>query len=385
MTTGAVLLGVFFTARASEAAEVTSWRLPFSDSQPMQVAAGPGSGVSYVNFDGGTGATFLGLLDAERGRFSEMRIPFFAGTATLRVRPGDGAVFLTDVESGDLGQGDVENRAFRRWTLPGDIYIRSFVFDGASVVLFLAQDTERLLVGRLDTTTGAITTWPLPDSIATPFDDFAWRIVKAPDGTVVINMNGFVHRGQLVRLDLATGVFTSWATPGQAVFALLADPAGAVYFHEIDSDLRRVGRLIPATGQLTEWDFPDSQVEFGEEMALQSGRLLFSRVIHDGISPPFGVSALDPTAAGIESVVAPFVAAPVTPSTAVVNPVVTRHARRRSGAARPVVSTAPATTLGAFTMWDTTPSFVSVWSGSASGALYGTGDVSGPALIKFVP
>jgi streptogramin lyase len=378
-TIGAVLLGVCLTARIAEAGELTAWRLPFSAAQPLQVAAGAG-GVSYVDFDGGTGATLLGLLDTDRGRFREIQIPFFAGSGDLRVRPDDGAVFLTDAAVGDLGQGDVVGRRFRRWTPPGGVGVRSFVFDGASVVLFLGGDADgRMSVGRLDTATGDIAIWPLPDSMALPGDDFAWRIVRAADGTVIVNVNGFAHPGQLVRLDLATGVFTAWVTPAAPVFPLVADAAGRIYFQEIAGGVRRIARLVPATGQLTEWNFPIPDVDFTGEMALESGRLLFA------LNNPIDMAALDPSAPGDESLLAPFVAAPVTPSTAVISPVVTRHARSRAGSARPTVSTVPATAMGAFTTWDTGANFVSVGSGTGSGAVFGTGDVGGPAIIKFVP
>lgn len=375
---GAVLFGVCFTAQASEAAELTAWRLPFSGSSPYQVAAGAG-GVSYIDFDGDAGATFLGVLDTARGKFSEMETPFFAGSGDLRVRAGDGAVFLMDSSSGDLGRGDVASRNFWRWTLPDGAYFRSFVFDDAGRVLFLAGNQEgRMMIGRLDTASGAVSIWPLPDSLDTPGEDFAWRIVKLADGSVLVNGNGFAHPRQLVRLDLATGVFTSWATPGQPVFALAADAAGGVYFHEVDSDLRRVGRLVPATGQLTEWNVDLPNVEFPGEMALEAGRLFFA------INNPVGMVALDPTVAGNESILAPFVADPVTPSTAVISPVLTRRARSRTGRVHPVVSAPPATALGAaFTTWDTGP--VVLGSGDGAGTMYGAADLGGPAIARFVP
>ena len=378
-TTAAVLFGVCLTAQVSEAAVLTSWRLPFSNSQPLQVAAAAGGGVYYVNFDGeGATATYLGLLDTARGKFREIQIPFFAGSGDLRVRAGDGAVFLTDAATGELGQGDVAGRTFSRWTLPDGAFVRSFVFDDAGRILFLANNQDgRMQIGRLDTATGALSVWPLPDSMADPGNDFAWRIVKATGGTVFVNVNGFTHRGQLVRLDLATGVFTAWATTAQPVFGLVTDAAGAVYFHEIDPDVRRVGRLVPSTGQLTEWNFPIADVEFLGEMALETGRLFF------GLNNPIGLAALDPTAAGDESVLAPFVADPVTPSTAVISPVVTRRARSRAGSARPAVSAPPATASGAFTIWDT--GGVLLGNGDGAGAVYGSTDPSAPAIVKFAP
>ena len=126
-----------------------------------------------------------------------------------------------------LGQGDIGNREFRRWTLAGGAGIRSFVLADGGVVLFLGGTPEgRMLIGRLALATGAVTTWPFPDSMALPGEDFAWRIVQAPDGTVIVNVNGFAHPGQLVRLDLATGVFTSWVTPAAPVFPLVRDRGG---------------------------------------------------------------------------------------------------------------------------------------------------------------
>jgi streptogramin lyase len=379
-TIGAVLIGMCLTPRLSEAAVFTAWRLPFSQAQPHQVAPGL-EGVHYVDFDGPNGTTFLGLLDVEKGRFKEMQIPFNAGSGDLRVRPGDGAVFVTDAVSGDLGQGNVAQQLFRRWTLPAGGYMRSFVFDEAGAVLFLAgNDVGRMSIGRLDTTTGAVTVWPLPDSMASPGDDFAWRIVRAADGTVFVNVNGFAHPAQLVRLDLTTGVFTAWVTPAAPIFPLVADDAGRIYFQEFGGDVRRIARFVPATGQLTEWNYPDAASEFSGEMALESGRLIFA------LNAEVDMAALDPTVAGDESVLAPSATEGVTPSTAVISPVVTGRARTRSGHARPVASTLPAIPLGAFTTWDTGGVGMAVGGGTGTGAVYGRGDVGGrPAIFRFVP
>ena len=380
MTIGAVALAVCLLAKASQAASVTEWPLPFDGSQPYQVAAGS-SGVFYVDFDGNTGTTLLGTLDVTLGSFKEIDVPFSAGTGNdLQVRASDGAVFTCDITTSVIVLVDVEQRTLTSWTVPATEAggPRSIAFDDSGRVLFLESGAiGPTVVGRLDTTSGLVETWQAPDELVTAGSDTAWHLVKAADGSIVFNANGFAHPGQLVRLDPATGLFTAWATPAAPVFGLAADGAGAVYVQEFASGVRNVARLVPATNVLTEWSFsPDA--EFTQNMILESASLFF------GTDSPVALNQLDPTAAGSDSTLSPAAAAPVSPASVVVSPVVTRRIAKRHGHARGRTSTPSATTLGPFTSWGTaTPGFV---TGDGAGAVYFTGNGSkGPSISKFVP
>ena len=319
VTIGAMALGMCLAARAGQAASVTEWQPPFAGAQLYQIAAGA-SGVFYVDFDGNTGTTFLGALDVAKGRFHEMQVPINAGTGNdLQIRPSDGALFLSDIDTSTITLADVDQFSLRTWTMPATESggPRSIAFDDSGRVLFLESGfIGATVVGRLDTTSGLVETWQVPDELVTAGSDIGWRLVRTADGSVLFNSNGFAHAAQVIQLDPATGIFTAWATPAPPVFGLAADGSGAVYFQEAASGVRNVARLIPATSVLTEWSSsPDA--DFTQNMIFQSGSLFF------GSNSPGGLGQLDSSAAGSDSALSPVAAAPVAPASVLVNPVVT--------------------------------------------------------------
>lgn len=373
----APMLGALMSSRGAAAAVQIEWALPFANVAPGLVAVGDGA-VYFTDFDGQSGTTQLGTLDPDKGNINEMRLPYFS-VADLGVRPCDGALFLADIDTSELALADTHHRELRRWAMP-PLAVggpRSFTFDEQGRVLFLVSSfIERTAVGRLDTRTNVVEFWQVPDSIGAVDLDIAWRLVRAADGSVFFNMNGFTHN-QLVRLDMDTGVFTSWQLAAQPVFGLATDGT-SVYFQEIASGVRNVARLVPATGTLTEWSF-DPTGEFGQNLVFEGGRLYF------GVSFPPGLGALNPASPGAESMVAPVAADAVAPLSFSLSPVVTRHhAHARKGRSKPATTAPAATAVGSFVLWSTgdTNNWV---AGDGAGTIYFSGGSQGTAIARFVP
>jgi CheY-like chemotaxis protein len=178
------------------------------------------------------------------------------------------------------GQFDVGSQVLQRWLLPfvvpGD-GPWGLAIDDQGRGLFRASDTANLgtLIGRLDTTTGTVTVWTVPTSIA---DNFGGPIVALPGGSVFFNAPGAPFG--VVVLDTNTGVFTSWATTAQPALAIATDGAGNLFFQE-ESSFQAIARLVPATGRLTEWITPGAVLD---DLTFAFGRLFFGSITPTGVN-----------------------------------------------------------------------------------------------------
>lgn len=124
------------------------------------------------------------------------------------------------------------------------------------------------MLGRLDTTTGALREWDIPGSIPAAF----WR---APDGTWWIPQSG----GVLQNVNLDTLTVTNYRSQSTFAFAdAVPGPDGKLWLADFGNN--RIVQYEPGTLTETYWPFPNanglppnpSQIEFDE-----SGRLWMSQ------------------------------------------------------------------------------------------------------------
>jgi len=289
-------------ARAAEARSdtLTEWAVPFPDSQPFKVVAA-GTDVFYLD---NAFEQHLGRLDTTTGLFTQWPLPPGATSPSeLVFRATDAMLFGTNGQAGEISQFDPASQLLRRWSVaqPFD-GPWSLAVDEGGRVLFRATEsaTGRTRIGRLDTTAGTVTTWLVPEGVAAVS---AADMALLPGGSVFFNVYGFGNSNDVVILDTATGVFTTWPTAGEPASAVTTDAAGNVYFQETAPAL---ARLVPATGQLTEWPTPGS---LNDDLVFAVGRLF------SGSIEPTGIIALDPTRVGSNSILIPFTSAPVAPDT----------------------------------------------------------------------
>jgi streptogramin lyase len=136
----------------------------------------------------------------------------------IKVRSSDGSVFIAGLSHNEIGQFDPQTQSLRRWPLALDIESGgpfSLGIDDVGGVFFTAYNSVGSLIGRLDTTSGTITAWKVPDSIGD-----ATRLTVAPGGRVFFTDNGGGFT--LASLDVGTGTFVAWSLTAQPVFAILS-------------------------------------------------------------------------------------------------------------------------------------------------------------------
>jgi hypothetical protein len=300
------------TPAVSHADTLTQWAVPFPDSQPFKVIAA-GTDVFYL--DNGF-EQHLGQLDVAGNRFTQWLLPYIATSPSdIARQAADGTIFMSganqrfetgDTPPGEIGQFDPTTQLLRRWPVadPGS-GPWAISIDDQGAIMFRASDllSSRSIVGRLDTVTGAVTTWAIPDGIA---DQTAGDLLSIPGGSVFFNTID-----KVVVLDTVTGVVTAWFTSSQPAYSLAADAAGNLYFQELSSSFTGIARLVPQTGQLTEWATPGA---FNDDLTYAFGRLFFGSIA------PTGLAALNPAAPGTESVLSPAFVDTIVPITTVVTP-----------------------------------------------------------------
>jgi len=350
---------------AGSAVSVTEWSIPFADSQPFQIAAS-GTSVFYLTSAYGQ---MLGCLDTERDTVTEWPLSVPATSpGDIQLRPSDGAVFFTSATTGELDQFDPQSQLLRRWPLPVDVSPGappgpySIAFDASDRVIFSAYDASDAFIGRLDTVSGHLDVWSFQGG-------WPVRVRVAPDGTIIFPTGGPQY--EVVRLDPATGVFTTWALAEQPLWGAAIDDAGDVFFQQQSADFQGLVRLSPDTGRLTSWATSDL-LDY-ESLELLSGHIFFSSL------SPTAVEALDPAVAGTDTILSPRFET-VTPRTSVVTPTTVMLPGQQASA--PVTQlTAQRQTTAAFSIW-TLPDSPRTLA-TVPGAVYYTGYVE-PSIARLV-
>jgi len=288
--------------------ELTEWAVPFPASMPFQIAA-TNESVFYLTKDV---EMRVGRLDVATAGFTEWTTPYTATSpGDIQVRASDGIVFLAGATFGEIGQLDVSTGRLTRWALPTAAPPAeqtqgpwSVAVGAGTAIFFEADDANGSFIGRLDTATGDLRTWPFPGATAS-------KVVAAPDGTVLFTTwNGFGPY-QIVKLDPATGVFTSWSLTTQPLFPLTIGADGSLFFEEASSDFTGIARLVPSTGRLTEWAAPEYP---NDSLAIHGGRVFF------GSDGGLFLRALDPSMQGRDRIIAPVASTPVVPQTFQLSP-----------------------------------------------------------------
>jgi len=355
------------------------WRIPFDDAQPLQIAATPGA-VYYMDFV----LRSIGRLDLASSRVTQWFPKLTTSSpGDIELRSSDGTLFVTSSPADghyEIGHFDPSSRIYRHWEMPPALAATSdLALDGQGRVLFaaMAKDGAHYVIGRLDASTNVFTTWPIPDSMVPP-ESYANQVATAPDGSVFFNIGGFTARG-VAHLNVATGVFTMWTAPHDVVFAIALDASGAVIFQQQATGLDEIARLIPGTGQLTEWVLP---YQPSDDFALYGGRLFSGGNDPAGLAPS-SVSALDLSRPAADSVVTPRVADPVTPSSTQVQPQIDEGVLFEQGDAQVTVSPAAPVSNGAFTEW-TAPLVPTHFSAVVGDAVYFS-EQSAPVIGRLAP
>ena len=183
----------------------------------------------------------------------------FRGYLNIVNGPNDGFLYFTQDDNDGIGQLDPRTGTFREFIIPTQFGRPSGITVGPDGKIWFTE-TGAGQIGRLDPATGEVTEFPLtaatfgalqsqPRPITTGPDNNLWFVQIGPQ-LANVQFQSFIGR------MTPAGVHTEFLVPSLSAFSLdegiTVGPDGKIWFTE--SNVRKVGRLDPATGVVTEFD-----------------------------------------------------------------------------------------------------------------------------------
>ncbi len=214
-------------------------------SRPHDVAPAPDGGVWYT----AQGSGDLGYLDPTTGR--TRHVPLGEGSAPHGVIVGpDGAPWVTDGGLNAIVRVDPQTHQVRRFPLPagrGWANLNTATFDRAGRLWFTGQSG---VYGRLDPATGRLEVFDAPRGRG------PYGICTAPDGSVYFASLAGSYVG---RIDTTTGAVTILEppTPRQGARRVWADSRSRIWVSEWNAGQLAV--YDPASGRWREWRLPGAR------------------------------------------------------------------------------------------------------------------------------
>ena len=216
---------------------------------------------------------------------------------TLGANPHDVAVdskgiaWVSERANGILGRFDPQSHTYTRIAVPTGkslrFYLSAIAVDPRDTVWMIDAANQRLLA--YDPRTQAFQEFVVPEPDPScpfcvkrpPYERFLFNAIRfAADGSV---WGTQIYGNQIVRLDPATKKTTSYPVPsgvkglakesGAHPYGMAVDGAKQIWFAQNGG--RRVGRLDPQTGQITEYEMPFTDARPRRMAADREGHLWF--------------------------------------------------------------------------------------------------------------
>ncbi len=244
-------------------ASIRLWPVPTPGSRPHDPLAASDGSLWYT----GQLANVLGRLDPRTGQIKEyvLKTPHSGPHGLVEDKGGN--IWFTANNAGYIGKLDPKTGDVAEHPLP-DRNARdphSLTFDQSGILWFTAQQAN--LMGRLDPESGAIKLMTSPTPKSRPYG-------------IQVNAEGlpfFVEFGtnKIASIDPGTLRIREYELPNQAARPrrLAISPDGIWY-----TDFARgmLGRLDPATGQVTEWPSPSGPKSEPYGIVFAKGALWYS-------------------------------------------------------------------------------------------------------------
>jgi virginiamycin B lyase len=211
-----------------------------------------------------------------------------------------GNVWAGEMNVNRLGRLDSRTGAVTTWAPPGAHYgIMTTVIDALGNVWFAEQNAN--YIGRFDPRQQAFRLYPLGTRQGSPLGPQDLHV----DGQGFLWFTA-ATAGAIGRLDPASGAIRLWPVPAPAPSipsspsCLTVAPSGLVWFGDYAGGA--IGSLDPLTGQVRLYDLPDSQSQVFAMATDAAGRLWFTEVL------PGKLGMFDPTTGTLTELAIPTVA-----------------------------------------------------------------------------
>lgn len=228
---------------------ITEWTTPTLGQRTRDPVEAPDGSIWWT----GMWASLVGRMDPETGAMKEYRLPPDARPHSI-VPDADGNIWYTGNSNATIGKLDPATGEITEFeTEAGDPHTAIFHPNGK--LYFTSQ--RAAMLGRLDPESGElkeIDTEPRP-----------YGIKVAKDGTVWVAYNG---TNRLGAMDPDTMVVRYYEVPDERtrIRRLDLDSAGNIWF--VNSSMGKIGRLVPETGEITQWDSPSGPGSHPYSMAV---------------------------------------------------------------------------------------------------------------------
>ena len=262
-------------AQSAREPELQEWTVPYAASRPRDPMVGPDGDVWFV----GQVGNYVAKLDPETGSFERFALPENAGPHNLIVEPS-GTVWYAGNRDSHIGRLDPATGEIERFEMPdsaaGDPH--TLVFDSRGDIWFTVQQGN--FIGHLDKDTGEIRlvqaptirsergTSSRPYGIKMDADDRPW--------IALFNTNA------IATVDPETFELETYELPENALPRRLDITSDGMIWY---GDYRRgyLGRLDPATGEVTEWMLPSGESSRPYAIAVDDADRIW--VVETGVQP----------------------------------------------------------------------------------------------------
>ena len=260
-------------AQTAQEPDLQEWTVPYAASRPRDPMVGPDGDVWFV----GQVSDYVARLDPESGTFERYPLPEGAGPHNLIVDPS-GIVWYAGNRDRHIGRLDPATGEIERFEMP-DPAARdphTLVFDGQGDIWFTVQQGN--FIGHFDKDTGETRlvqaptvqrgTSSRPYGIKMDADDRPW--------IALFNTNA------IATVDPETFEVETFELPENALPRRLDITSDGMVWY---GDYRRgyLGRLDPATGEVTEWMLPSGENARPYAMAVDDNDRIW--VVETGVQP----------------------------------------------------------------------------------------------------
>lgn len=263
-------------AAQEDLVQIREWDVPWPDTRPRDPYLGPDGRVWFV----GQAGHYAAVLNPQTGDFRRYDLPEGTGPHNLIVAD-DGTVWYAGNRVANIGKLDPETGEIETFPMPDEAARdpHTLLFDGEGGMWFTVQGGN--FVGHFDPTSGEVELVAAPEaeSRGRMASSRPYGIKKDSEGNPWISLFG---TNLIATVDPGTMEMRTYEIPeGTRPRRLVVDSRDNVWW--VDYARGKLGRLVPSTGEITEWDSPGGAESQPYGMAIDADDRIW--YVETGLAP----------------------------------------------------------------------------------------------------